>query len=105
MSLRAETEDLLTRTLAISMAPPTLLLPTPLVHLVSYRLKYKIYFLGLSRVKDGLCVAECDLNLCRQVKDSWGLRMTARYEMYAELLTQYIEPDFQPQIVKDPSLQ
>jgi len=59
---------------------------------------------GLSRVKDGLCVAECDLNLCRQVKDTWGFRMTARYELYAQLMQDYIQPDFQPQIVQDPSL-
>ena len=26
---------------------------------------------GLSRVRDGLLVAEMDLNLCRQVKDKW----------------------------------
>jgi beta-ureidopropionase len=30
--------------------------------------------------------------------------MTARYEMYAELLSSYLEPDFEPQIIKDPSL-
>ncbi|CAF1509146.1 unnamed protein product, partial [Adineta steineri] len=29
---------------------------------------------GLSRVRDGLLVAECDLNLCRQMKDKWGFR-------------------------------
>jgi len=60
---------------------------------------------GLSRVRDGLCVAECDLNLCRQVKDSWGLRMTSRYELYATLLNNYIDPNYKPQVVKDPSLQ
>lgn len=59
---------------------------------------------ALSRVQDGLCIAECDLNLCRQVKDAWGLRMTARYEMYADLLNKYIDPNYKPQIVKDPSL-
>ena len=39
-----------------------------------------------------------------QVKDKWDFRMTARYEMYADLLQRYTQPDFKPQIVKDPSL-
>lgn len=30
--------------------------------------------------------------------------MTARYEMYAEQLAQYIRPRFKPQVIKDPSL-
>lgn len=59
---------------------------------------------GLSRYRDGLLVADCDLNLCRQVKDKWCLRMTARYDMYAKLLNRYIDPEFEPQIVKDRSL-
>jgi beta-ureidopropionase len=56
---------------------------------------------SLSRSKDGVLVAELDLNLCRQVRDRWGFQMTARYEMYAELLNRYIKPDFEPQIIKD----
>jgi beta-ureidopropionase len=40
----------------------------------------------------------------RQVKDSWGFRLTARYEMYAELLNEFMQPDFKPQIVRDPTL-
>jgi beta-ureidopropionase len=59
---------------------------------------------SISRVKDGLAVAEVDLNLCQQVKDKWGFQMTARYEMYAEFLTNYVKHDFKPQIIKDPSL-
>ena len=31
---------------------------------------------GLSRVNDGLLVTELDLNLCRQVKDIWGFRVS-----------------------------
>lgn len=31
---------------------------------------------GLSRTRDGLMVAEMDLNLCRQVKDRWGFRVS-----------------------------
>lgn len=46
----------------------------------------------------------CTCKPCRQVKDKWGFQMTARYEMYAEELVQYIKPGFVPQIVRDPSL-
>lgn len=56
---------------------------------------------SLSRNRDGLMVAEVDLNLCRQVRDRWGFQMTARYDMYAELLSKYIQPGFQLQIVRD----
>jgi len=56
---------------------------------------------GLSRVKDGLMVAEMDLNLCRQIKDSWGFRMTARLDMYAKALTDLQYPDWQPNIIKE----
>lgn len=59
---------------------------------------------GLSRTKDGLNIAEVDLNLCRQLKDKWGIQMTARYDMYAELLADYIKPNYVPQVIKDPSL-
>lgn len=30
--------------------------------------------------------------------------MTARYDMYAEQLEKYVRHDFQPQVIKDPSL-
>lgn len=56
---------------------------------------------GLSRVRDGIAIAEADLNLCQQVRDSWGFRMTARYEDYAALLNDYVEPGFEPQVVGD----
>lgn len=59
---------------------------------------------SLARNKDGLLVVDCDLNLCRQVKDKWGFRMTARYDIYADLFSRYTKPDFQPQIVTDPAL-
>ena len=36
-----------------------------------------IFFIkGLSRVSDGLLVVDCDLNLCRQMKDKWGFRVS-----------------------------
>jgi beta-ureidopropionase len=60
---------------------------------------------GLPRVRDGVIIAEADLNLCQQVKDTWVFQMTARYKDYAQLLTQYCDPDFKPQVVKDPTLQ
>ena len=56
---------------------------------------------GLSRTRDGVVIAEADLNLCRQVKDLWCLRMTARYPDYADLLAKYIKPNFEPQVIKD----
>lgn len=59
---------------------------------------------SLSRYRDGLMVADMDLNLCRQLKDKWGFRMTARYELYDDLLACYLKPDFQPQIISDPLL-
>mmetsp|Transcript_10893 Transcript_10893/g.21690 ORF Transcript_10893/g.21690 Transcript_10893/m.21690 type:complete len:397 (+) Transcript_10893:2-1192(+) len=54
---------------------------------------------GLSRYRDGLMVAEIDLNLCRQIKDHWGFQLTARHAMYADLLQDYVKHDFKPQIV------
>ncbi|CAL9069646.1 beta-ureidopropionase-like [Musa acuminata AAA Group] len=60
---------------------------------------------SLSRYRDGLMVSDMDLNLCRQLKDKWGFRMTARYELYAEMLSKYLKPDFTPQVIVDPMLQ
>mmetsp|Transcript_2382 Transcript_2382/g.3986 ORF Transcript_2382/g.3986 Transcript_2382/m.3986 type:complete len:397 (-) Transcript_2382:233-1423(-) len=59
---------------------------------------------SLSRAMDGLLVADLDLNLCRQTKDKWGFPMTARHDMYAELLARYVRLDFKPQLIRDPSL-
>jgi len=59
---------------------------------------------GLSRTQDGLLITELDLNLCQQVKDKWGYQLTARFPMYAEFLTNYVKPDYKPQVVKDASL-
>ncbi|KAM7279458.1 hypothetical protein ACFE04_006592 [Oxalis oulophora] len=59
---------------------------------------------SLSRCRDGLLISDMDLNLCRQLKDKWGFRMTARYEMYHKLFGQYLKPDFQPQVILDPLL-
>ncbi|WCJ18896.1 beta-ureidopropionase [Euphorbia peplus] len=59
---------------------------------------------SISRHRDGLLISDMDLNLCRQVKDKWGFRMTARYELYADLLVNYLKPDFEPQVISDPLL-
>jgi beta-ureidopropionase len=59
---------------------------------------------GLSRGRDGLLLADVDLNQCRQVRDSWGFRMTARYSVYSALLARYCRPDFSPQVVRDPAM-
>ncbi|XP_057267272.1 beta-ureidopropionase isoform X2 [Pezoporus wallicus] len=56
---------------------------------------------GLSRVRDGLLVVEMDLNLCRQVSDKWNFKMTGRYEMYADKLTEAVQPCFIPNIIKE----
>ncbi|ESO06773.1 hypothetical protein HELRODRAFT_110857 [Helobdella robusta] len=56
---------------------------------------------GLSRLNDGLLVVDCDLNLCRQVKDNWGFRMTQRLPLYADLLTRASRQNFEPQIIRD----
>ncbi|MCD7467478.1 Beta-ureidopropionase [Datura stramonium] len=60
---------------------------------------------SLSRHKDGLLISDMDLNLCRQLKDKWGFRMTARYEVYADLLARYVRQDFEPQVISDALLQ
>ena len=54
---------------------------------------------GLSRTRDGLLVSEVDLNQCRQVRDSWGFAMTARFAEYAQALTAASQPGWKPQIV------
>ncbi|XP_063769108.1 beta-ureidopropionase isoform X1 [Pseudophryne corroboree] len=56
---------------------------------------------GLSRISDGLLIAELDLNLCQQTSDKWNFKMTGRHEMYAAELTQAVRPDFQPDIVRE----
>ncbi|KAK4357771.1 hypothetical protein RND71_023381 [Anisodus tanguticus] len=55
---------------------------------------------SLSRCDDGLLISDMDLNLCRQLKDKWGFRMTARYEIYADMLTRYVKLDFEPQLLQ-----
>ncbi|KAL4224227.1 Beta-ureidopropionase [Mactra antiquata] len=57
--------------------------------------------MGLSRTRDGLLVAELDLNLCRQVNDKWNFRMTQRLDMYAKELTEAVKPDYVQDIVKE----
>ncbi|KAI3896179.1 hypothetical protein MKX03_000299 [Papaver bracteatum] len=59
---------------------------------------------SLSHHRDGLIISDMDLNLCRQYKDKWGFRMTARYDVYADMLAHYVKPDFAPQIITDPLL-
>lgn len=59
---------------------------------------------SLSRKRDGLMIAEVDLNLVQQVKDRWMLRITARYDLYAEFFNEYVKHDFKPQVIRDPAL-
>lgn len=55
---------------------------------------------NLSRYRDGLMVAELNLNLCRQTRDKWGFQLTGRHDIYADLLQRYIKPDFEPQTIR-----
>jgi len=59
---------------------------------------------SLSRTRDGLSIAEVDLNLCQQLKDKWSFQMTARYDMYATLLKNFTDLKYEPQIIRDPSV-
>lgn len=54
---------------------------------------------GLSRVRDGLLVAELDLNLPRQIRDFWGFQLTQRLPLYAESLSNYVSPGYKKQII------
>ncbi|XP_046603199.1 beta-ureidopropionase isoform X1 [Neodiprion virginianus] len=56
---------------------------------------------GLSRHRDGLLVAELDLNLCRQTRDAWGFRMTQRLDIYARELAEAVKPDYKPQVIRE----
>jgi beta-ureidopropionase len=56
---------------------------------------------SLSRVEEGVLIAELDLNLCRQVSDHWGFKMTQRLEIYAREIEDYVKSDYKPQVVKD----
>ncbi|XP_034936795.1 beta-ureidopropionase [Chelonus insularis] len=55
---------------------------------------------GLSRHKDGLLIADIDLNVCRQTKDRWGFQMTQRLEMYAKKFNEAVKLNFEPEIIK-----
>ena len=59
---------------------------------------------SLSRRRDGLLIADLDLNLCRQIRDKWAFQMTARYELYAKQLADYTRLAYTPQVVRDPGL-
>ncbi|XP_012516447.1 PREDICTED: beta-ureidopropionase isoform X2 [Propithecus coquereli] len=56
---------------------------------------------GLSRSRDGLLVAELNLNLCRQMNDVWNFKMTGRYEMYARELAEAVKPNYSPTVLKE----
>jgi len=60
---------------------------------------------GLSRLRDGVLVAEVDLNQVQQMKDIWMLAITGRYDLYAKKLGDYCKPNFTPQIIRDPALE
>jgi beta-ureidopropionase len=53
----------------------------------------------LGRLRDGLLLAKVDLNLCRQIKDKWCLRMTQRLDQYAESFGRAAALDFKPDVI------
>ena len=59
---------------------------------------------GLSRLRDGVLAVDIDLNQVRQVKDIWMLQITGRHEMYANRLSEYVKPNYQPQRIRDPAM-
>lgn len=59
---------------------------------------------SLSRLRDGVIVAEVDLNQVQQLKDIWMLAITGRYDLYAKKLGDYVKPNFKPQVIRDPAL-
>ncbi|XP_038221845.1 beta-ureidopropionase-like [Zerene cesonia] len=56
---------------------------------------------SLSRTKDGLLIAQLDLNMCRQIKDKWGFAMTQRLDLYANSLSKYLKGEQGPQLIRD----
>ncbi|RCN38132.1 hydrolase, carbon-nitrogen family [Ancylostoma caninum] len=56
---------------------------------------------GLSRTKDGVLIAEIDLNLCRQTKDHLCFRMTQRLDLYAKSITAAADPNYKPDIHRE----
>ncbi|TMS34123.1 hypothetical protein L596_001769 [Steinernema carpocapsae] len=56
---------------------------------------------GLSRTQEGVIIAEVDLNLCRQVKDTWGFRMTQRLDMYGEKISAAADPNYRPHLIRE----
>ncbi|KAL0267112.1 UNVERIFIED_CONTAM: hypothetical protein PYX00_009469 [Menopon gallinae] len=55
---------------------------------------------GASRTRDGLMIAEIDLNACRQQVDAWCFRMTQRLDLYADSFKKASQIDYVPQIVR-----
>ncbi|WKX93867.1 hypothetical protein Q1695_011269 [Nippostrongylus brasiliensis] len=56
---------------------------------------------GLSRTRDGVLIAEIDLNLCRQEKDHTCFRMTQRLDLYAKSIAAAADPNYKPDIHRE----
>ncbi|GBP06698.1 Beta-ureidopropionase [Eumeta japonica] len=56
---------------------------------------------GLSRVRDGLLIAEVDLNKNRQIADRRCYRMTQRLDYYVQSLSKVVELDYKRQIISE----
>lgn len=59
---------------------------------------------ALSRTKAGVLVAEIDLNLSRQVRNTWGFQIRARADDYVKMYTEQQKVDYQLPIIRDPML-
>lgn len=51
--------------------------------------------------RNGLLIADLDLNMCRQVKDIWGFRMTQRLAEYGRDIARAADLNYVPQIIKE----
>jgi len=54
---------------------------------------------GLGRLRDGVLLTQVDLNLCRQAREKWGLRMTQRLKLYADSFAKASRLDFKPEMI------
>lgn len=59
------------------------------------------YLQALSADRNGLLIADLDLNMGRQAGDHYGFRMTQRLAEYGRDLSKTAEPDYKLQIIHE----
>ena len=47
---------------------------------------------------------DVDLNQRVQIRDFWTLYNTSRFDMYAKKLTDYVDPEYEPEVLRDQTL-